>query len=208
MAVAHDHAGEDVRGVCRRAAVAGLVLAVLFSQSKWLEYCFLPLRGDLQVTPVIAIAPLLLIYLPQQLAVVTWRRHRGVSFRVLANATLGSTRPTATWSGCLRSLMPRAGDLALSTLAGGAAAIMGGLRIAGRVSLIGAWSPRSPRAPAGSGSGLALPHCGIRLPAQHSAHVAALLLLSIAALSFIWRLRWSRILCCGAGTKSALGKDM
>src|SRR5699024_12461609 len=48
------------------AAVGGVVLALLFNQSKWLEYSLFPYAVVLQVTPVIAIAPLLLIYLQQQ----------------------------------------------------------------------------------------------------------------------------------------------
>ena len=52
------------------AAVGGIALALLFNQSKWLEYSLFPYAVILQVTPVIAIAPLLLIYLPQQTAVI------------------------------------------------------------------------------------------------------------------------------------------
>src|SRR6266704_211996 len=54
------------------AAFGGVALALLFNQSKWLEYSLFPYAVILQVTPVIAIAPLLLIYLPQQTAVVVW----------------------------------------------------------------------------------------------------------------------------------------
>jgi NitT/TauT family transport system permease protein len=52
------------------AGVGGILLALLFNQSKWLEYSLFPYAVILQVTPVIAIAPLLLIYLPQQTAVI------------------------------------------------------------------------------------------------------------------------------------------
>ena len=52
------------------AAFGGIALALLFNQSKWLEYSLFPYAIILQVTPVIAIAPLLLIYLDQETAVV------------------------------------------------------------------------------------------------------------------------------------------
>ncbi len=52
------------------AAIGGVALALLFNQSKWLEYSLFPYAVILQVTPVIAIAPLLLIYLPQQTAII------------------------------------------------------------------------------------------------------------------------------------------
>ena len=70
------------------AAVGGVALALLFNQSKWLEYSLFPYAVILQVTPVIAIAPLLLIYLPQQTAVVVcaWIV---AFFPVLSNTTLG-----------------------------------------------------------------------------------------------------------------------
>ena len=52
------------------AAIGGVALALLFNQSKWLEYSLFPYAVILQVTPVIAVAPLLLIYLPQRTAVI------------------------------------------------------------------------------------------------------------------------------------------
>ena len=70
------------------AAVGGVALALLFNQSKWLEYSLFPYAVILQVTPVIAIAPLLLIYLQQQTAVIVcaWIV---AFFPVLSNTTLG-----------------------------------------------------------------------------------------------------------------------
>jgi lactate dehydrogenase-like 2-hydroxyacid dehydrogenase len=70
------------------AAVGGVGLALLFNQSKWLEYSLFPYAVILQVTPVIAIAPLLLIYLPQQTAVIVCAWIVGF-FPVLSNTTLG-----------------------------------------------------------------------------------------------------------------------
>src|SRR5215210_3629383 len=70
------------------AGIGGIVLAVLFNQSRLLEYSLYPYAVILQVTPVIAIAPLLLIYLPQPAAVLAcaWIV---AFFPVLANTTLG-----------------------------------------------------------------------------------------------------------------------
>jgi len=52
------------------AVVGGIGLAVVFNLSRLVEYSFYPFAVILQVTPVLAIAPLLLIYLPQQGAVL------------------------------------------------------------------------------------------------------------------------------------------
>ena len=68
--------------------VGGVGLAVLFNQSRLIEYSLYPYAVILQVTPIVAIAPLLLIYLPQQAAVLAcaWIV---AFFPVLANTTLG-----------------------------------------------------------------------------------------------------------------------
>ena len=70
------------------AFFGGVGLAILFNQSRLVEHSFYPYAVILQVTPVVAIAPLLLIYLPQQAAVLTcaWIV---AFFPVLANTTLG-----------------------------------------------------------------------------------------------------------------------
>src|SRR3982074_1188303 len=47
------------------AAIGGVALALLFNQSKWLEYSLFPYAGSLRVPPRIAIAPLRLLHLPQ-----------------------------------------------------------------------------------------------------------------------------------------------
>ena len=70
------------------AAIGGVVLALLFNISRWLEYSLFPYAVVLQVTPVIAIAPLLLIYLSQSTAVVVCA-FIVAFFPVLSNTTLG-----------------------------------------------------------------------------------------------------------------------
>ena len=52
------------------AVIGGVGLAILFNQSRLVEYSLYPYAVILQVTPIVAIAPLLLIYLPQPLAVL------------------------------------------------------------------------------------------------------------------------------------------
>src|SRR5262249_33002437 len=70
------------------ALIGGIGLALLFNLSRLVEYSLYPYAVILQVTPVVAIAPLLLIYLPQQTAVLVcaWIV---AFFPVLANTTLG-----------------------------------------------------------------------------------------------------------------------
>ena len=70
------------------AIMGGVGLAVLLSLSRAIEYSLYPYAVVLQVTPVVAIAPLLLIYMPQETAVLTcaWIV---AFFPILSNTTLG-----------------------------------------------------------------------------------------------------------------------
>lgn len=190
------------------AAVVGLALAAAFSQSKWLEYCFFPYAVVLQVTPVIAIAPLLLIYLPQQLAVVVCA---GIVafFPILSNATLGLNSADRNLAG-LFALYRASRWQTLRYLRWPAAlpAIMGGLRIAGGLSLIGAVVAEIAAGAAGSGSGLAyrIAESGYRLNIPRM--FAALLLLSVAGIVIYMVLALASHLVLRRWHESALGKDM
>src|SRR5690606_343162 len=46
------------------ALVGGVLLAIVLVQSRWVELALFPFAVVLQVTPIVAIAPLLLIYTP------------------------------------------------------------------------------------------------------------------------------------------------
>ncbi len=164
------------------AVIGGIGLAVLFNQSRLIEHSFYPYAVILQVTPVVAIAPLLLIYLPQQAAVLTcaWIV---AFFPVLANTTLGlnsvdhnlsdlfrlygASRRQVLWELKLRAALPY---------------ILAGLKIAGGLALIGAVVAEIAAGSAGAGSGLAyrIAESGYRLNIPRM--FAALLLLSIAGI--------------------------
>jgi NitT/TauT family transport system permease protein len=181
------------------AVAGGIGLAVLFNQSRLIEHSLYPYAVILQVTPVVAIAPLLLIYLPQQAAVLAcaWIV---AFFPVLANTTLGlnsvdhnlvdlfrlygASRAQVLWRLKLPSALPY---------------ILGGLKIAGGLSLIGAVVAEIAAGAAGAGSGLAyrISESGYRLNIPRM--FAALVLLSVVgiliyfALSFVSHLmlrRW------------------
>jgi NitT/TauT family transport system permease protein len=140
------------------------------------------LSRSLLVTPIVAVAPLLLIYLPQRAAVLAcaWIV---AFFPVLANTTLGlnsvdrnladlfalyhASRAQMLWRLKLPSALPY---------------ILGGLRIAGGLSLIGAVVAEIAAGSAGAGSGLAyrIAESGYRLNIPRM--FAALLLLSLAGI--------------------------
>jgi NitT/TauT family transport system permease protein len=189
------------------AAVGGVALALLFNQSKWLEYSLFPYAVVLQVTPVIAIAPLLLIYLPQHTAVVVCAWIVGF-FPVLSNTTLGLNSVDRNLAG----LFQLYGASSLQTLRflklpAALPYILGGLRIAGGLSLIGAVVAEIAAGSAGSGSGLAyrIAESGYRLNIPRM--FAALLLLSAAGIVIYGLLALTSHLVLRRWHESALGKE-
>jgi NitT/TauT family transport system permease protein len=189
------------------AAVGGIALALLFNQSKWLEYSLFPYAVILQVTPVIAIAPLLFIYLPQQTAVIVcaWI----VSFfPVLSNTTLGLNSVDRNLAGLFQLYgASRLQTLRYLKLPATLPFILGGLRIAGGLSLIGAVVAEIAAGSAGAGSGLAyrIAESGYRLNIPRM--FAALLLLSAAGIVIYGLLALVSHLILRRWHESALGKE-
>lgn len=164
------------------AFVGGVALARLFNVSRIVELSLYPYAVILQVTPIVAIAPLLLIYLPQEAAVLAcaWIV---AFFPVLANTTqgfnsvdrnladlfrlYGASRSQVLWYLKFPSALPH---------------MLTGLRIAGGLSLIGAVVAEIAAGSAGAGSGLAyrIAESGYRLNIPRM--FAALLLLSVAGI--------------------------
>jgi NitT/TauT family transport system permease protein len=189
------------------AAIGGIAMALLFSRSKWLEYSFFPYAVILQVTPVIAIAPLLLIYLPQHVAVVVcaWIV---AFFPVLSNTTLGLNSVDRNLIGLFDLYgASRAQTLRYLKLPSALPHILGGLRIAGGLSLIGAVVAEIAAGSAGAGSGLAyrIAESGYRLNIPRM--FAALLLLSAAGIVIYMALSLISYLVLRRWHESALGKD-
>jgi NitT/TauT family transport system permease protein len=170
------------------AVVGGVGLALLFNQSRFLEYSLYPYAVILQVTPIVAIAPLLLIYLPQQAAVLAcaWIV---AFFPVLANTTLGLNSVDRNLAELFRLYgASRAQILWYLKLPAALPAMLSGLRIAGGLSLIGAVVAEIAAGSAGAGSGLAyrIVESGYRLNIPRM--FAALLLLSIAGVVIFFTL--------------------
>lgn len=189
------------------AAVGGIALALLFNLSRWLEYSLFPYAVVLQVTPVIAIAPLLLIYLPQHTAVVVCAWIVGF-FPVLSNTTLGLNSVDRNLAGLFQLYgASRLQTLRLLKLPSALPFILGGLRIAGGLSLIGAVVAEIAAGSAGAGSGLAyrIAESGYRLNIPRM--FAALLLLSAAGIVIYGLLALTSHLVLRRWHESALGKE-
>lgn len=139
------------------ATVSGLLIAVLFTQSKWIERSFFPYAVILQTTPIVAIAPLIIIWLQNStfaaLVLCAWIV---AFFPIVSNTTLGlnsadhnlqnlfhlygASRWQTLWYLRLPSAMPY---------------FLGGLRISGGLALIGAVVAEFVAGTGGARSGLA-----------------------------------------------------
>ena len=138
------------------ATVAGVLIAILFTQSRWIELSLFPYAVILQVTPVVAIAPLIIIWvknIPLALLICAWIV---AFFPIVSNTTLGlnsadhnllnlfqlygASRRQVFWHLKLPSAMPY---------------FLGGLRISGGLALIGAVVAEFVAGTGGVQSGLA-----------------------------------------------------
>jgi NitT/TauT family transport system permease protein len=165
------------------ATVAAVALALLIAQSKWLERALLPFAVVLQVTPIIAIAPLLLVYLQPANAVLVCA-FLVAFFPILSNASLG----LASVDHGLRDLFDlyRASawqKLIYLRLPAALPQFLTGLRIGGGLSLIGAIVAELAAGASGQGTGLAfrIVEAGFRLDIPRM--FAALALISLSGLA-------------------------
>ncbi|WP_243374524.1 ABC transporter permease [Microvirga solisilvae] len=148
------------------AVIGGVGLACILSLSRIVEYSLYPFAVVLQVTPIIAIAPLLLIYMPQDAAVLTcaWLV---AFFPILSNTMLGLQSIDRNLLELFRLYGVPSDPSRMSRLKAQVKALwhlrrpsvlpafLTGLRIAGGLSLIGAVVAEMAAGSAGAGSGLA-----------------------------------------------------
>ena len=164
------------------ATLGGVLLALAFHMWRPLERAFFPFAVVLQVTQVISIAPLLLVYLSSQEAVLVCA-FLVAFFPILSNTALG----LASADHNLIDLFELYGarpwhQLWLLRLPSALPYFLGGLRIGGGLSLIGAIVAEIAAGSAGSGSGLAyrIVESGFRLNIPRM--FAALFLISLTGI--------------------------
>ena len=166
------------------ATLVGVVTALLFVQSRWIEMSLFPYAVLLQVTPIVAIAPLIIIWVKDtRLALILCASVVAV-FPVISNTTLGlrsvdrgllnlfrlarATRWQMLWRLRVPSALPY---------------FFGGLRIASGLALIGAVVAEFVAGTGGQGAGLAyqILMAGIQLNIPRL--FAALVLIALAGVA-------------------------
>jgi len=190
------------------ATVGGVGLAILFTQSKWVELSLFPFAVVLQVTPVVAIAPLILIYVDSTSVALLICAWIVAFFPILANTTLGLNSADHN----LQDLFQLYGAsrwqlLRYLRLPTAMPYFLGGLRIAGGLALIGAIVAEFTAGTAGSGSGLAfrILEAGYRLNIPRL--FAALILMSLAGIAIFLVLTLVSHLALRNWHESALGRE-
>ena len=138
------------------AVVGGVALAMLFALNKWVELCLFPFAIVLQVTPIVAIAPLILIFIDSTTAALLLCAWIVAFFPILSNTVVGlrsadhnlrdlfSLYRATPWQTLRHLLIPSAMPYFIA-----------GLKIAGGLSLIGAVVAEFTAGAAGKETGLA-----------------------------------------------------
>jgi NitT/TauT family transport system permease protein len=174
------------------AVIVGVSLAILFTQSKWLELSLFPYAVVLQVTPVVAIAPLIIIWTDNNVAlsllICAWIV---AFFPILSNTIMGLNSADHN----LRNLFELYGATRWQTLRylrlpAALPYFLGGLKISAGLSLIGAVVAEFVAGAGGSGSGLAyrILESGyqLRIPRMF----AALIMISVTGILLFLAASW------------------
>lgn len=166
------------------AALLGLALAVLFAQSRVVEMSLFPYAVILQVTPIVAIAPLIIIWVDDvriALLICAWIV---AFFPILSNTTLGLNSAdhnlqdmfrlyrASRWQVLLRLRLPTAMPYFLA-----------GLKISGGLALIGAIVAEFVAGTGGRASGLAYRILEAGFQLQIPRMFAALVLISVTGIA-------------------------
>ena len=169
------------------AVVVGVLLAVLFSLSRWIELSLFPYAIILQVTPIVAIAPLIIAWandVDLSLLICAWLV---AFFPILSNTVLGlrsvdrnllalfDLYGAGRWKTLIHLRLPAALPY-----------FLGGLRISGGLALIGA-----------VGYQLRIPRMFAALVLISAAGIAIYLVLSL--LSYLLLRRWHESAMSGEG---------
>ncbi len=138
------------------ALVGGVFFAIMMSQSRWIERILYPYAVILQVTPIVAIAPLILIYAPTTQAALLICAWLVAFFPILSNTTQGLKSTDHN----LLNLFELYGANRWQTLIylkipNALPYFLAGLKIAGGLALIAAVVAEFAAGSAGAGSGLA-----------------------------------------------------
>jgi NitT/TauT family transport system permease protein len=165
------------------ATVAGVLISFLFVQSKRIETALFPYAVLLQVTPIVAVAPLIIIWVKDPTASMVICAALVALFPIISNTTLRLRIPSA---------LPY---------------FFGGLRISSGLALIGAVVAEFVAGTGGQGAGLAyqILQAGFQLNIPRM--FAALLLISLTGVALFALMAWLTRMALGGWHASENSMD-
>ena len=190
------------------ATVAGVLISFLFVQNRAVETALFPYAVLLQVTPIVAVAPLIIIWIKNPTLAMVVCAALVALFPVIANTTLG-----------LRSVDPdlqsyfqlnhatRMQTLLRLRIPSALPYFFGGLRISSGLALIGAVVAEFVAGTGGSGAGLAyqIMQSGYQLNIPRM--FAALLLISLTGVALFAAMAWLTRAALGSWHASEISHD-
>jgi NitT/TauT family transport system permease protein len=174
----------EITGLALLAAVVvGGLLSVLFTQSKWIELSLFPYAVVLQVTPIVAIAPLIIIWVNNTLASLLICAWIVAFFPILSNTILGLNSADHNLVDLFQLYgASRWQALRYLRLPAALPYFLGGLRISGGLALIGAVVAEFVAGSGGTASGLAFRILEAGYQLKIPLMFAALLLVSLSGI--------------------------
>lgn len=190
------------------AVVVGVLVSFLFVQSRLVETALFPYAVLLQVTPIVAVAPLIIIWVKNPTASLVICAALVALFPIISNTTLG-----------LRSIDPdlqsyfamnranRLQTLLRLRIPSALPYFFGGLRISSGLALIGAVVAEFVAGTGGNSTGLAyqILFAGYQLNIPRM--FAALLLISLTGVALFVLMAWLSKLALGSWHASELSRD-
>ncbi len=191
------------------AVVFGVALAVLFSQSKWLEMALFPYAIILQVTPIVAIAPLIIIWtnnnIPLSLLICAWLV---AFFPILSNTILGLNSVDHNLINLFQMYgATRWQTLRYLRLPAALPYFLGGLKISGGLALIGAVVAEFVAGTGGASSGLAFRILDAGYQLKIPRMFAALFLISLSGVAMFLITSWISNLLLKSWHESAVERE-
>jgi NitT/TauT family transport system permease protein len=190
------------------ATFTGVLISFMFVQSRFVETAFFPFAVLLQVTPIVAVAPLVIIWVKDPASAMVICAALVALFPVISNTTLG-----------LRSVDPdllsyfrlhratRTQTLLRLRIPSALPYFFGGLRISSGLALIGAVVAEFVAGTGGTGAGLAyqIMQAGFQLNIPRM--FAALLLISLTGMALFAAMAWLSRAALGSWHSSEISRD-
>lgn len=169
------------------ACAGGVLIAAVFALSRRVEVALFPVAVVLQVTPIVAIAPLILIYVPSTTAALLLCTWIVAFFPILSNTVLGLRAADTNLRELFRLYRATPWQRLRFLLVPSALPyFIAGLKISGGLSLIGAVTAEMVAGAAGRESGLASRILEASFRTETPKMFAALLLLVMTGVLIFW----------------------